>query len=79
MSSLSLGENSEKGDADDVSKIRNCLCPHCEGNNAVTVLLPTTIPFFREIIIMTLTCNVSALMVKLEYVWCLLVLWCDLY
>ena len=43
-------------DQDDVSVIRNCYCPNCEENHATTTLLPTSIPFFREIIILALTC-----------------------
>ena len=48
----------KEGGVEDVSKIQNCYCPACENEkgNATTTLLPTKIPFFREIIIMTLTC-----------------------
>ena len=46
----------KEGGVEDVSNIENCYCPACQGSNATTTLLPTKIPLFREIIIMTLIC-----------------------
>ena len=46
----------KEGGVEVVSNITNCYCPACEGGNATTTLLPTKIPLFREIIIMTLIC-----------------------
>ena len=46
----------KEGGVEDVSNIEKCYCPACEGGNATTTLLPTKIPLFREIIIMTLIC-----------------------
>ncbi|GKY97608.1 hypothetical protein MPSEU_000719200 [Mayamaea pseudoterrestris] len=45
-----------QGYEDDVSIIRDCYCPACNQGHAVTTMLPTKIPLFREIIIMSLTC-----------------------
>ena len=44
------------GDETSVSTITSCWCPNCEGWNAKTLLLPTKVPFFREITIVCLTC-----------------------
>jgi len=41
---------------DRVEEIHQCLCPNCNGPNASTTMHSTTIPFFREICIMTLIC-----------------------
>jgi len=46
----------KEGGVEDVSNIENCYCPACEKGNATTTLLPTKIPLFREIIIMTVIC-----------------------
>lgn len=40
-----------------MTTIEHCYCPYCEGGNAVTMMLPTRIPLFREIIVMNLTCE----------------------
>jgi zinc finger protein len=40
----------------DMSTIYNCYCPNCGGGTATTTLLPTKVPMFREIIVMTLVC-----------------------
>ena len=39
-----------------MSTILNCLCPSCGEGEATTICLPTKVPFFRQIIIMSLTC-----------------------
>lgn len=41
---------------EDISEMHDCFCPMCHGGNAKTMMLPTRIPMFREIIIMSLTC-----------------------
>eukprot|EP00518_Triparma_eleuthera_P022992 CAMPEP_0197559426 /NCGR_PEP_ID=MMETSP1320-20131121/21219_1 /TAXON_ID=91990 /ORGANISM="Bolidomonas sp., Strain RCC2347" /LENGTH=550 /DNA_ID=CAMNT_0043120865 /DNA_START=126 /DNA_END=1774 /DNA_ORIENTATION=- len=51
----SLDEWNE-GNEDNMSTILNCLCPACGGGNATTICLPTKVPFFREIIVMALSC-----------------------
>mmetsp|Transcript_37602 Transcript_37602/g.82334 ORF Transcript_37602/g.82334 Transcript_37602/m.82334 type:complete len:560 (+) Transcript_37602:165-1844(+) len=56
MSTLPKENEWHEGNEQDVSRISNCYCPNCEGGNATTVMLPTKVPLFREIIIMTLTC-----------------------
>ncbi|KAL7463611.1 hypothetical protein ACHAXS_003968 [Conticribra weissflogii] len=40
-----------------LEEIPQCLCPNCNGPNATTTMHSTTIPFFREICIMTLICS----------------------
>ena len=46
----------QKGYEEDVSTLYSCYCPACERGNAITSMLPTKVPLFREIIIMCLTC-----------------------
>lgn len=45
------------GGEEDVTTIRRCYCPSCEENHAIATVFPTSIPFFREIIIMAVACN----------------------
>jgi hypothetical protein len=47
-----------EGNEDNVSEMHNCYCPNCEVGTATTVMLPTKVPFFREIYIMSLFCEV---------------------
>ena len=44
------------GNEQDVTVISNCYCANCDENHATTTMLPMSIPFFREIIIMSLSC-----------------------
>ncbi|GMI44760.1 hypothetical protein TrCOL_g12019 [Triparma columacea] len=39
-----------------MSTIRDCICPLCGEGKATTLCLPTKVPYFREIIVMTLNC-----------------------
>lgn len=55
-----INDENDEGQEVDITEIRDCYCPNCGGENAVTVMLPTKIPMFREIIIMSLTCQVRA-------------------
>jgi zinc finger protein len=54
---LPAGDEWKEGTEDDLSLIQNCYCPNCHGSTAVTNLLPTKVPLFREIIVMTLMCD----------------------
>jgi zinc finger protein len=54
---LPSGDGWQKGNEEDISEIRGCYCPNCEGGNGVTMLLPTKVPGFREIIIASLICD----------------------
>lgn len=47
----------KEGHEEDLSIIRNCYCPSCGGGNGFTTLLPTRVPFFREIILTNLICE----------------------
>jgi zinc finger protein len=57
MAELPVGEGWQKGDENDLSMIYNCYCPNCGNGNAVTIMLPTKVPLFRELIIMNLHCD----------------------
>ena len=46
-----------EADEEAMSTILNCLCPLCEQYTGTTLVLPSRVPYFREIIIMHLTCN----------------------
>lgn len=41
----------------DVTKIASCYCPNCERGDAETVLFPTRVPYFGEIIVTNLSCS----------------------
>ncbi|KAL7536326.1 hypothetical protein ACHAXR_007077 [Thalassiosira sp. AJA248-18] len=41
---------------DDIHHVHNTLCPSCSGPNAYTKILPTNIPYFRQIIIISVDC-----------------------
>lgn len=47
----------KEGHEDDLSIIRDCYCPSCGGGHGLTTLLPTRVPFFREIIVTNLSCD----------------------
>lgn len=59
MAALPQGEDWKRGDEQDICEIPECYCPNCGGGNAVTIMLPTKVPLFREIIVMSLACEVS--------------------
>jgi len=59
MAELPVGDAWKKGTEDDISFMHNCFCPACHGGKALTTMLPTKVPMFREIIIMNLVCSVS--------------------
>jgi len=40
-----------------LTEIRNCYCPSCHQSNAVSLMLPTKVPMFREILVMSLNCE----------------------
>jgi zinc finger protein len=54
---LPAGDEWKEGTEEDLSLIQNCYCPNCGGSKAITHLLPTKVPLFREIIVMTLMCD----------------------
>jgi zinc finger protein len=56
MATLPVGDEWKEGNENDLSIIPNCFCPNCEGSRATTTLLPTKIPLFRELVIMSLSC-----------------------
>ena len=47
----------KQGDELDLNRISNCYCPNCHESVANTILLPTKIPMFKEIIVMSLHCE----------------------
>lgn len=57
MWSLPKGNDWGKANEEDITEINECFCPNCEGGNGKTLMLPTKIPGFREIIIATLICQ----------------------
>jgi zinc finger protein len=57
LTPIPTAKASGKPSENDICIINQCLCPNCGGGEATTVLLPTTIPGFRETLVMTLTCE----------------------
>lgn len=59
MSGLTLpvGDAWITGTEDEVSFIPDCFCPNCHGGKAITRMLPTKVPLFRELIIIALECE----------------------
>ena len=57
MAALPVGDEWKEGDEDDITVIKNCLCPNCNCGTAETTMLPTKVPLFREIIVMNLSCD----------------------
>jgi C4-type Zn-finger protein len=57
MAALPSGEAWKQGNEDDMSTLWDCFCPNCQEGGAITTMLPTKVPLFREIIIMNLTCD----------------------
>lgn len=57
MAELPNVDDWNKGNEDDVSIIKNCYCVNCHGNNGITHMLPTKVPYFREIIVMSYYCS----------------------
>lgn len=56
MASLPLASEWKEGTESDLNVIKNCYCPHCQKGNATTTMLPTKVPMFRELVIMSLYC-----------------------
>jgi zinc finger protein len=56
MAALPVGDAWKRGDEEAISQIHDCYCPNCGGGKGRTLVLPTKVPGFREIIIMSLTC-----------------------
>lgn len=52
-----LGDAWQQGSEADVTEIDHCYCPNCGGGNGVSRVLPTKVPGFREILIISLTCE----------------------
>lgn len=44
-------------DEEQLTEIPKCYCPSCGGSNASSNILPTKIPMFREIIVMSTSCE----------------------
>lgn len=42
----------------EISSIHECYCPACQGDQATTTVLLTKVPYFREILLMNLSCAV---------------------
>lgn len=59
MAALPQGDEWRQANEEDMSEIQECYCPNCGGARGKTVMLPTKVPLFREIIIVSLTCPVS--------------------
>ena len=57
MTALPDADDWDEGNEEDLTVIQDCYCPACRGGNATTTLLPTKVPFFREIIIANLNCE----------------------
>ena len=47
----------KQGDELDLNRISNCYCQNCHESIANAILLPTKIPMFKEIIVMSLHCE----------------------
>lgn len=47
----------EKANEEDLTSITRCYCPNCKSSAAKTNMLPTRVPLFREIIIVSLYCE----------------------
>lgn len=56
MAALPVGDAWQQGSEDDISEIHNCFCPNCHESKAKTLMLPTRVPGFREIVIMAIDC-----------------------
>ena len=54
--SLPVGDAWVKADEDQLNIIHDCYCPNCQGTKAITRMLPTKVPLFRELIVMALDC-----------------------
>ena len=46
-----------EGHESDMSILRDCFCVNCEQSTGTTTMLPTKVPYFRELIIMHLYCH----------------------
>ena len=59
MSGLTLpvGDAWVEGTEEELNIVYDCYCPNCEGGKAITRMLPTKVPLFRELIIMALECE----------------------
>ena len=57
MASLPEGDDWKKGDEEAMSVIKDCLCMNCGKQAGTTYVLPTKIPMFREIIVMSFECG----------------------
>jgi zinc finger protein len=57
MAALPQGDDWRKGDEEDISEIHDCFCVNCKTSQGRTVMLPTKVPFFREIVIMSFLCD----------------------
>lgn len=57
MAALPQGDDWTKGDEESLSEIQGCFCINCKTSNGKTVMLPTKIPLFREIIVMSFFCE----------------------
>lgn len=57
MAALPDADDWKKGDEEDVSEIRDCFCVSCETSSGTTLMLPTKVPLFREIIVMSFCCE----------------------
>lgn len=57
MATLPVGSEWKEGHEEDMSTILDCYCPNCGGGKAITTMLPTKVPAFREIIVMALDCE----------------------
>jgi zinc finger protein len=57
MATLPTAESWNEGTEENVSIIRDCYCVNCNSSNGVTTVLPTKVPFFRQVIVMSFACN----------------------
>ena len=56
MATLPTSEAWHEATEDDLNVIYNCYCPNCEGGKGKTLMLPTKVPGFREIIVASFDC-----------------------
>lgn len=57
MTALPVGDGWQKADEEDITEMHDCFCVSCKTNSGRTVMLPTKVPLFRELIIMSFLCD----------------------
>ena len=57
MTSLPDIDGWKQGYEEDLNMIYDCFCPACKSSGGTTAMLPTKVPLFREIIVMSFSCD----------------------